>query len=92
MDGIPDAVTLPAGEPSVVVIDYDADDADGELDVLLANLSGAPLAEGGNPGNRADGRSNRHSRVLDRLLPEPTPILRQRPGPRRRGHRPRAWW
>ena len=46
MDGIPDAVTLPAGMPSIAVIDYDATDLDGELDVLLANISGAPLAEG----------------------------------------------
>ncbi len=45
-DGIPDAVTLPEGMPSIVVIVYDASDPDGELDVLLANLSGAPLAEG----------------------------------------------
>ncbi len=46
MDGIPDAVTLPAGMPSIVVIDYDGTDLDGEIDVLLANLSGTPLAEG----------------------------------------------
>lgn len=45
-DGIPDAVDLPAGVPQLVVVDYDADDTDGELDILLANLSGAPLPEG----------------------------------------------
>ncbi len=45
-DGIPDSVTLPAGMPSIAVVVYDATDLDGELDVLLANLSGAPLAEG----------------------------------------------
>ncbi len=46
LDGIPDAVTLPAGMPPIVVIDYDPDDPDGEIDVLLADLSGTPLAEG----------------------------------------------
>ena len=46
MDGVPDAITLPAGMPPVVVIDFDPADSDGELDVLLADLSGTPLAEG----------------------------------------------
>lgn len=46
LDGVPDAVTLPAGVPAVVVVDYDPTEPDGEIDVLLANLSGAPLAEG----------------------------------------------
>ena len=46
MNGVPDAVTLPAGSPSVAIIEYDPDDPDGEIDILLANLSGAPLAEG----------------------------------------------
>ncbi len=46
MDGIPDSITLPAGMPSTVVIAWDAADTDGELDVLLANLTGPPLPEG----------------------------------------------
>lgn len=46
LDGIPDAVTLPAGMPPVVVVDHDPSDTDGELDVLLADLSGTPLPEG----------------------------------------------
>ncbi len=46
LDGIPDAVTLPAGMPPVVVVDYSAADTDGELDVLLADLSGTPLPQG----------------------------------------------
>ncbi|MCP3980238.1 MAG: hypothetical protein GY716_13110, partial [bacterium] len=46
LDGVPDAVTLPAGVPPVVVVNYDPADADGELDVLLADLSGTPLPEG----------------------------------------------
>ncbi len=45
-DGVPDSVTLPAGMPQIVVVDYDPADVDGELDVLLANLSGPPLPEG----------------------------------------------
>lgn len=45
-DGIPDGVAVLGPLPQVVVIQYDADDVDGELDVLLANLSGASLAEG----------------------------------------------
>ncbi len=46
LDGIPDAVTLPAGMPPVVVVAYDPGDTDGELDVLLADLSGTPLPVG----------------------------------------------
>ncbi len=46
LDGVPDAVTLPAGMPPVLVITYDPGDPDGELDVLMADLSGTPLAEG----------------------------------------------
>lgn len=46
MDGIPDAVTLPAGTPSITFIGYDPSDARGEIDVMLANLSGAPLPQG----------------------------------------------
>ncbi len=32
--------------PPVVVVDYDSGDTDGELDILLADLSGSPLPEG----------------------------------------------
>ena len=46
MDGVPDSVTLPAGMPSITYIGYDPDDAGGEIDVMLANLSGAPLPQG----------------------------------------------
>ena len=46
MDGVPDAVTLPQGRPSLTYVVYDPDDESGELDVMLANLSGAPLPEG----------------------------------------------
>ncbi len=46
MDGVPDAVILPAGMPSIIYVDYDPDDAGSELDVMLANLSGAPLPQG----------------------------------------------
>ncbi len=46
MDGIPDSVTLPSGLPSVIYIDFDPDDDDGEIDVMLVNLSGAPLPRG----------------------------------------------
>ncbi len=45
-DGVPDAVELPEGRPSIVYITYDPDDQDGEIDVMLLNLSGAPLPEG----------------------------------------------
>lgn len=46
MDGVPDAVTLPAGMPSIAYIGYDPDGAGGEIDIMLANLSGAPLPQG----------------------------------------------
>ncbi len=46
MDGVPDAVTLPAGMPSLVYVGFDRDDDGGELDFMLANLSGAPLPQG----------------------------------------------
>ena len=46
LDGVPDSITLFGDQPEVVVVNWDAGDADGELDVLLANLSGLPLPEG----------------------------------------------
>jgi len=46
LDGLPDAITLPAGRPSITVIDYDPADSDGEIDILLADLSGVPLPQG----------------------------------------------
>lgn len=46
MDGVPDAVTLPAGMPSMIYVGFDRDQDDGELDFMLANLSGAPLPQG----------------------------------------------
>lgn len=45
-DGVPDAVSFPLGAPSLAFVDFDAADADGELDVVLADLSGLPLAAG----------------------------------------------
>ena len=44
-DGVPDAVSFPAGMPSIAYVDYDPNDADGEIDVMLTNLSGAPLPQ-----------------------------------------------
>ncbi len=46
MDGVPDAVILPQGMPSITYVGYDPDDTAGEIDVMLANLSGAPLPQG----------------------------------------------
>ena len=46
MDGVPDAVILPQGRPSITYVVYDPDDTNGELDIMLANLSGAPLPQG----------------------------------------------
>ena len=45
-DGVPDAVLFPLGTPGLTFVTFDAGDSDGELDVLLANLSGLPLPEG----------------------------------------------
>ncbi len=48
-DGILDAVTFPLGEPELVYVAFAADSADGDdgqLDVMLANLSGLPLLDG----------------------------------------------
>lgn len=45
-DGVPDAVHFPFGTPGLVMVSFDAGDTDGELDFLLANLSGLPLPEG----------------------------------------------
>ncbi len=45
-DGVPDAASFPFGSPSLSFVQFDADDTDGELDVLLADLSGQPLADG----------------------------------------------
>ncbi len=43
---MPDSVSLPEGEPPLFVFDYDPTDADGEIDVLMADLSGTALPEG----------------------------------------------
>ncbi len=45
-DGVPDSVTLPSGTPSIVFVGWDPDDTGGELDVMLANLTGVPLPQG----------------------------------------------
>lgn len=46
MNGIPDGIVMLSGIPAVTVIEYDADDTDGELDFLFAELSGASLPQG----------------------------------------------
>ncbi len=45
-DGIPDVVTFPFGAAGLTVVNFDAGDEDGELDVLLAELSGLPFSDG----------------------------------------------
>ncbi len=45
-DGVPDSVTFPAGAPALTLVSFDADDEDGELDLLLADLSNQPFADG----------------------------------------------
>ena len=45
-DGIPDVVTFPFGAAGLTVVNFDAEDEDGELDVLLAELSGLPFSDG----------------------------------------------
>ncbi len=45
-DGVPDAANFPFGSPSLTFVRFDAGDPDGELDVLLADLSGQPLIDG----------------------------------------------
>lgn len=45
-DGIPEGVALVGEPPEWVLVTFDAQDPAGELDVLLANPSGMPLAEG----------------------------------------------
>jgi hypothetical protein len=45
-DGVPDRVRFPQGAPPLTIVDFDAADEQGELDFLLANLSGFPLPEG----------------------------------------------
>ncbi len=45
-DGVPDDITFPLGAPGLASATYSADDEDGELDFLLANLSGLPLPDG----------------------------------------------
>ena len=42
-DGVPDVLIFPAGRPDLVTVRYDPDDLHGELDVVLADLSGATL-------------------------------------------------
>ncbi|MCP4662046.1 MAG: hypothetical protein GY856_42120, partial [bacterium] len=45
-DGVPDRLLFPNGEPGMAVVSFDAADTDGELDLLLADLSLATLAAG----------------------------------------------
>ena len=45
-DGIPDAVSFPFVDADLTVVSFDAIDEDGELDVLLAELSGIALPDG----------------------------------------------
>ncbi len=45
-DGRPDTVSFPFGEPSLTFVRFNAADIDGELDIVLGNLSGQPLTDG----------------------------------------------
>ncbi len=45
-DGLPDAVSFPVGSPGMTWVEFDAADTGGELDLLLAELSGAALNSG----------------------------------------------
>ncbi len=45
-DGVPDGILFPLGAPEMVHVAFDAGDTDGELDILLANLSGLPFLDG----------------------------------------------
>ncbi len=45
-DGVPDLLVFPGGEPGLAVVSFDAADSDGELDLLVADLTMTPLAEG----------------------------------------------
>ncbi len=45
-DGRPDHLRFPNGVPGLARVAFDAGDADGELDVLLADLRRSPLGEG----------------------------------------------
>ncbi len=45
-DGTIDDVTFPLGAPGLASVTYDVGDGDGELDFLLANLSGLALPDG----------------------------------------------
>ncbi len=45
-DDMYDDVTFPLGAPALAHVEYDETDDDGELDFLLANLSGLPLPDG----------------------------------------------
>ncbi len=44
--GLPDAVSFPVGSPGMTWVEFDAADTGGELDLLLAELSGAALNAG----------------------------------------------
>ena len=46
-DGIPDHLRYPQGQPHFRIVRWNADDSDGELDILLADLVGDSLVEGG---------------------------------------------
>lgn len=45
-DGEPDHWRLPAGNPGFASVSFDPSDGDGELDLLIADLSGHPLTAG----------------------------------------------
>ncbi len=45
-DGLPDNIRYPNGKPGMAMVRFDLEDADGELDLLLADLSFTPLAKG----------------------------------------------
>ncbi len=45
-DGVPDAVSFPQGAAELTFVEFGADGDDGEIAVLLANLSGLPFPDG----------------------------------------------
>lgn len=45
-DYVPDHLRFPSGTPGLAFVEFSASDSDGELDILLADLGQAPLAEG----------------------------------------------
>jgi uncharacterized repeat protein (TIGR01451 family) len=45
-DGVPDNLRFPNGQVSLTRVQFDAEDTDGELDILLADFTGSALRDG----------------------------------------------